>query len=164
MFETTLGTLLFFAGLIIVLLLAAVAGFLHWQLHLRKQRDAKIFAEQQVVIAKKQEEALKSLQIIAKSYMSEQVELGEAGIRISRLMDVLALTEAQRAPFKVFDQIHERLSHIPILQEWKALTKKEKFKHLKTIASVEQDFKDFAKDAAKQLAVFNPAPPQFYAA
>ena len=164
MFETTLGTLLFFAGFIIVLLLAGIAGFLQWQLHLRKKRDAKIFAEQQAVIAKKQDEALKSLHIIAKSYISEQVELGEAGIRISRLMDVLALNEAQRAPFKVFDQIHERLSHIPILQEWKALTKKEKFKHLKTIASVEQDFKDFAKDAAKQLAEFNPSQPQFYAA
>lgn len=163
MFETTLGIILFFAGLLLILLLVAIAGFLHWQLHLRKKRDAIALAEQEVVIAKKRESALKSLHIIAKSYMSEQVELGEAGIRISRLMDVLGLTDAQRTPFKVFDQIHERLSHVPILQDWKALPKKEKFKHLKTIASVEHDFKSFAADAAKDLAVFTPGEAKFYA-
>lgn len=164
MFDTTLGIVLIFACITIVIILAVVASFLHWQLHLRKKRDAQLKAEQDAVIAKTQEDALKSLHIIAKSYVSGQVELGEAGIRISRLMDVLALNDAERAPFKVFDQVHERLAHIPILQEWKALSKQEKFRHNKTIASVETDFKDFAADAAKQLAKFERNKPTFYAA
>ncbi|WP_053980864.1 DUF2489 domain-containing protein [Marinagarivorans algicola] len=163
MFETMLGTLLFFVGLIIILLLAGMATFLHWQLHLRKKRDALLLAEQEAVMAKNREDALKSLHIIAKSYISGQVELGEAGIRVSRLMNVLGLTDAQRAPFTVFDQIHERLAHIPILQDWKALSKKEKFQHLKTINTVERDFKDFAVPAAKELAVFKIVEPAFYA-
>lgn len=92
--------------------------------------------------------------------MADQVELGEASIRISRVMDLLELSDAERMPYKVFDQIHAKISHVPILKAWKALPKKEKRQHLKAIAGVEEEYRDFAKAAAQQMATFEMAAPQ----
>ncbi|HEY7771563.1 MAG TPA: DUF2489 domain-containing protein [Marinagarivorans sp.] len=164
MFENTITTLLFFAGLFVVLALAAVAGFLHWQLHLRKKRDAQLLAKQEARIAKHRQDAINSLRIIGRSYLAEQVELGEAGIRVSNLMDYLALSEAQRAPFRVFDEVNAKIKHIPILQAWKDLPSKERRQHLKVIQQTEVQYKDFAMDAAKALANFDLVEAQFYAA
>ena len=151
MFESVLSTSLVIAGVLIIIILAAVP-LLHWQLHLRKKRDAQLAAEHQAQAEQRRAQALNSLHIIAKSYLAEQVELAEAAIRISKLMDQLELSAAERTPFKVFDQIHAKLTHIPILKAWKALSKKEKRAHLATIAQVEQEHQAAAADAASQLA------------
>ena len=165
MFETLLSTSLTLIALLIIIVLSAAAVFLHWQLHLRRKRDAQLFAEQEQKIAKQRSEAANSLRIIAKSYLSEQVELGEASIRISKVMDTLGMNEQERMPYNVFDQVHSKLAHIPILQEWKALSKKEKRDYLKTIESVQVDYQDFAKSAAKGLVDFDEnKQPTFYSA
>lgn len=164
MFDSALSIGVLVVGILIIAVLVAVAIFLHWQLHLRKKRDAQLLAEQEARIAKMRQEAINSLRIIAKSYLSEQVELAEASIRISRVMDSLELNEAQRTPYRVFDQIHSQLAHIPILSDWKALSKKEKAAHLKTINQVEKEYQDFAKDAVKQLAKFEIVGATFYSA
>lgn len=155
MFDSVLSLVLVSLAVLVILLLVAVAGFLHWQLHLRKKRAAEQEAELAAKIAKKRQEAANSLRFIAQSYLAEQVELAEAGIRISRLLDYLAVNEAQRAQYRVFDEVYQRLQHIPILQAWKDLPKQEKRSHLKLINEVESEFKDFAEDAAKTLATFN---------
>ncbi len=165
MFETLLSASLTVLALIIIVVLIAVAVFLHWQLHLRSKRDAQLLAEQERKVAKQRTEAANSLRIIAKSYLSDQVELGEASIRISKVMDALGMNEQERMPYKVFDQIHSKLAHIPILKEWKALSKKDKRMHLKTIDSIEADYQDFAKAAAQNLAKFDEnKKPHFYSA
>lgn len=155
MFDSALSLVLVSLAVLVILLLSAVAVFLHWQLHLRKKRAAQQEAELAAKIAKKREEAANSLRFIAQSYLAEQVELAEAGIRISKLLDFLAVNEAQRAQYRVFDEVHQRLKHIPILQAWKDLPKKEKRSHMKLINEVENEFKDFAVDAAKTLSAFN---------
>lgn len=164
MFESTLQSVLFIVGVVIILTLVAVAGFLHWQLHLRKKRDALLLAEQEAKISKNREDAINSLRIIGKSYMAEQVELGEASIRVSNLMDYLSLTESQRAPYRVFDEVNAKIKHIPILQAWKDLPAKEKRAHLKAIYRAENEYKDFARDAAKSLASFEIVEATFYSA
>lgn len=157
-----LTTLTLLATLIIVALLG-VAAFLHWKLYKAKKRSAAIMAEQEQLALKKRQEAINSLRIIAKSYLAEQVELAEAGIRISRLMDYLAVNESERMPFRVFDEIQKKLAHIPIKQHWNELEKFERRLHQKTILTVEKEFEDFAKSAAEQLAVYQLTQPVFYA-
>lgn len=153
-----------FWGVLILVVLFGVAIFLHWKLYKAKQRAQVLAVEHERVINKKREEAINSLRIIAKSYLSEQVELAEAGIRISRLMDFLALNEVERMPFRVFDEINKKLAHIPILKDWKDLDKNQRRQHQKTIADVEQEYEDFAKSAATQLADYKkPAVASFYA-
>jgi hypothetical protein len=164
MFENTLHVALVVAGAVIILTLLGVAGFLHWQLHLRKKRDAWLLAEQEAKITKNRNDAINSLRIIGKSYMAEQVELGEASIRVSNLMDYLSLTESQRAPYRVFDEVNAKIKHIPILKAWKELPAKEKRTHLKSIYRAEAEYKDFAKEAAKSLATFEIVEAAFYSA
>lgn len=155
MLDSALSLVLVCLAVLVILLLAAIAIFLHWQLHLRKKRAAQQEAELAAKIAKKRQEAANSLRFIAQSYLAEQVELAEAGIRISKLLDYLAVNEAQRAQYRVFDEVNQRLKHIPILQAWKDLPKKEKRTHMQLISEVENEFKDFAFDAAKSLSGFN---------
>jgi hypothetical protein len=154
MFESTLSIIVLICAATLLLALAGIATYLHWQLYLRRKRHEIEFAGQQASIAKGREEMITSLHIIAKSYLAEQVDLAEAGIRISRVMDLLAVSDAERAPFAVFDQVHERLSDIPIMAEFKALPKQEKRAHFKRIERVELEFQDFAKDAAIALISF----------
>lgn len=146
-----LMTLQFFGALIVVALLA-VAVFLHWKLYHAKQRAQVLAKEQEQVISKKREEAFNSLRIIAKSYLAEQVELAEAAIRISRLMDFLVLNEAERMPFRVFDEVQKKIAHIPILKDFNALDKSSRREYQKTIVLVQSEYEDFAKAAAVQLA------------
>ena len=162
MFENTLHTVLLFAGVLVVLCLVAIAAYLHWQLHLRKKRDALLMAEQEAKIAKNRESAINSLRIIGKSYMAEQIELAEASVRVSNLMDYLSLSESQREPYRVFDEMYAKIKHIPILQAWKDLPSKEKRGHLKAIYRAEVEYKDFARDAAKSLATFEVVEATFY--
>ena len=164
MFDSTLTITLFYAGTLIIILLSTVAVYLLWQLHLRKKRDQQLQLKYERKAKKAREDNIDSLRIIAKCYLAEQVELSEAGIRISRLMDMLELSDAQRSPYKVFDQIHKKLAHIPIFQDWEALPKKEKRGHTETIARVEEEYKDFAVDAAKQMTNFELAKAKFYSA
>ena len=77
MFESALSTSLFFVGIAIVVLLSCVAGFLHWQLYLRKKREQQRLQTLERQIKKRRKESVHSLRIIAKSYLSEQVELAE---------------------------------------------------------------------------------------
>lgn len=154
MFDSTLSLVLVGLAALVIVLLAGVAIFLHWQLHLRKKRAAQQEAQLAAEIQKKRQEAANSLRFIAQSYLAEQVELAEAGIRISRLLDFLAANQQQRSPYRVFDEIHQRLKHIPILQAWKDLSKQERRNHTKLINEVENEFKDFAAAAAKELASF----------
>ena len=155
MFDNSLSIVLVLAAGLIIVVLASVAAYLHWQLYGRRLRNQQLLVAQEAAMAKKRQEAANSLRIIAKSYLSGQVELAEAGIRISRLMDYLGLSEAERAPYRVFDQVNGQLAHIPILKEWKSLPKKDKRNHQKTFTTTESVYKNFALEAAQLLAVFD---------
>jgi hypothetical protein len=125
-----------------------------WRLLQQRKRQALRLAAQAEKAAAKGDEALTSLRIIAKSYLARQVELAEASIRISRVMDQLNLDPAERAPFGVFDRVNAELSAIPILAEWHALSKSDRQHHRKTIARVEKQYAEQAEPAAIHLARF----------
>jgi hypothetical protein len=132
----------------IILVLAAVAAYLHILIFKRKMREDALREEGERALLKKQQEALKSVQVIAAAYLNGDCELAEASVRIHHLLGYI---DTERSQFTVFDQVADRIAHIPILDEWKALDRKTKNAHRRTISAVEEEFEAFAKDAAAKL-------------
>ncbi len=113
-------------GVVIVLLLAGTAIF-----YLRKVNKMQVTKEQQI----KELDGLKSdhnnylntsVQVLAQGLVDDQLSLTEGAIRISVLLDNLKINEAARNDYSAIFQLAEATSHIPILDAWNRLSKKEK--------------------------------------
>jgi Protein of unknown function (DUF2489) len=93
----------------------------------------------------------KSIQIIAQGILSDQLSLTEGAIRIRVLMDGLDVEVSVREEFNAFYQLSDATSHIPILEEWKKLTLKQRLAYDSERAQLESDHKEFVEDAAKRI-------------
>jgi hypothetical protein len=138
-------------GVVIVLLLAGTAIF-----YLRKVNKMQVTKEQQI----KELDGLKSdhnnylntsVQVLAQGLVDDQLSLTEGAIRISVLLDNLKINEAARSDYSAIFQLAEATSHIPILDAWGRLSKKEKKQFEKVRSDIEDQYKDFVVDAARRL-------------
>ncbi|WP_295798271.1 DUF2489 domain-containing protein [uncultured Microbulbifer sp.] len=142
--------ILVIAALVIVVL-SAIATY--YVLELRKVRkvQAQKLAEIELAANEQRDRVNTSIQIIAKTLLDEGVGLTEASIRIRVLLDSLQVGASVKEEFVAFYTIADKTSHIPILEDWKQLTRKEKFAFEKEMARVEDEYRDFALDAAKRI-------------
>lgn len=141
----------FYIGGIIVLVLLIIAIYLHWRLFQlnRHIKQRKLEAEESYAAARKH--LNQSIQIICKALVDDQVGQAEASIRISKLMDQLAVPVDQREEFIAFDKLADAISHIPILDAWQSLQKHQKREYSVQIELQEELLGDFVKDAARRM-------------
>lgn len=148
----TVNVLMILAGLVIVVL-AGVAGYYQWQLYQLRKRQARDRQE----IARRQREqrqfANDSIQLICRALLQRQVGPAEASLRICGLLDILQIPSEQRveADIMPFTKMADSISHIPILDEWKALPKPEKREYQKLIDKRENEMGDFIRASAERL-------------
>jgi len=137
-----------------VLIVAALAGYaLH--LHKKLQRldgereKARLVFEQQ--LKDKAAETRKSIIILAKGLVADELSITEGCLRISWLLSQINPEARDAEGYSVFYQVAEATSHIPILEAWKALSREQRkafdLERLKT----EKAFGDFVLVAAKKL-------------
>ncbi|MBC6906983.1 DUF2489 domain-containing protein [Saccharophagus sp. K07] len=142
---------LWLIGSAIILVLAGIAIYLHWKLYklrkLNKQKQEE--ADRQYQQARIQ--INQSIQIICRAMLDGQVRYAEASLRISRLMDQLSVDGAPREEFVAFDKLAQSIAHIPILDEWKQLPKKQRREYEQHIERQEEELGDFVRDAAQRL-------------
>ena len=136
---------------IVIAALTVVAAYYLWRVRELSTKQKKQHEDYLAALNKQRQLANESLQLLAKAYLAEQVELPEAALRISRLLDQIDLDPKRRETFRVFDEVTQRIAHIPILQEWRKLSKESREQHRKTLARMEGEYRDFAKDAAQKL-------------
>lgn len=154
--NSNLWLVLLVIGVIIIAVLAFIAGKL-----LRQLRQQKL-AQQQVAIAK--EQALKkhdskiiaSVVIIVKAMQEEQCDLSEGCWRLSVLLDSLKLSRDMSAQFPAIFQLYQAIKHMPILEERKKLAKPQRmkldFERMKLEAQLHQNIqKDL--DLLQQYAI-----------
>ncbi len=139
------------AGLLIILLLVGIAFY-----YLRQVQKMQATKEQQL----KQLDELKndhnnylnkSVQVLAQGIIGEQLSLTEGAIRISVLLDNLKISDDVRSDYSALFQLTDATSHIPILDAWGKLSKKEKKQFEKNRINIENQYKDFVVDAARRL-------------
>ena len=139
------------SALVVILVLSAIA--IHLQLKLRKQKakqQAQLEELERVAIEQR-ERLNKSIQIIALGLQDDQMTLTEASIRIKVLLDGLGVDESVRQEYVAFYELAKATDHIPILEEWKALSLKKRLAFDKERVAQEEKFKDFVLDAAKRI-------------
>jgi len=132
-----------------------VLSFIAWRLQRRVNKMEGLKVEQQQELEELKENHQQylnsSIQILAKGIVEEQLTLTEGAIRISVLLDNLKISENHREEYSAFFQLAEATSHIPILDAWKKLPKKEKGRFDKERMSTEEQYKEFVIDAAKRI-------------
>lgn len=139
------------AGAVVILVLVVVAGVLQYKVH---QLNRARKAQQQELEAANQaqrERINKSIQVIAQSVGSDDITLTEASIRISMLLDSLGVEDPVREEFSAFYELKTATEHIPILQAWKDLSTKQKFKYDRERNTQEQFHEKAVVDAAKRI-------------
>lgn len=145
-----MSVLLYF-GLAIVAILAAVAGYYHVLLY-RKNKKASV-AEKALAyeLDERHKRNKNSIVIIARAVIDDQVSLTEASIRIHTISQSMQVADSAREALSVFRQVAEATAHIPILEKWRELPKKQKAAYDLERAKVEDDFREFAVEAARKI-------------
>ena len=144
-------TVLIGLGAMVVLVLAAIAWHLQSKVRAMEENKQK---EREALEVQKQEHQHylnNSIQVLAQGLIDEQLSLTEGAIRISVLMGNLNITDKDKQEFDAFFQLAEATAHIPILDAWTQLPKKEKLKFDKERDVTEGKFKDFVLDAAQRI-------------
>ena len=136
---------------VIIFVLAVVAGFYLRKLQVAQRAQAHQLAELEQSAAEQRERVNNSIQIIARTLLDDGVGLTEASIRIRVLLDALQVEQGVRDEFVAFYTIADKTSHIPILKDWKKLPRKKQFEFEKEMAALEDEYRDFALDAAKRI-------------
>ena len=138
-------------GLIIVSILATVAGVLLYKVHQKNQVQRALLAEKEQAIKEQRANINRSIQILAQASQSEDLTLTEACIRISVLLDSLGVNDEVREEFSAFYQLRSLTEHIPILDGWKKLSRKEQMQFDLQRMKHEASYRDFVLDAAVRI-------------
>ncbi|MFC3150952.1 DUF2489 domain-containing protein [Litoribrevibacter euphylliae] len=138
---------------LLIIALGIIAGLSYWAWNLTQQVKKK---EKDILdsVNQRHDNIIESIRVIASAYEDQQVELIEASIRLKVLLDNLPLSAEEKQPFIVLDVIYEKVGHIPTHENWKALSRKEKFQYEKEMASIEQEYKDLFTATAKELKTY----------
>lgn len=146
-----------FVGLavFIIMLLSVVAVYYVIKLKKHEADVQNTRNEQEQAMLAKQQENHKSIVFLANALLQDQLSLTEAGMRIDWLSKSIDMSEAQREMALVFEKIAAATQHIPILDEWKKLTRKQQFKLDAQRISIEKEYSDFALDSAKKIVESN---------
>lgn len=142
--------LLIIAGLIIFVL-AVVAGYYVRKLHIAQKEQARQLAEQEQAAKAHRKQVSDSIQILARMLLDDRVSMTEASIRIRVSLDALRVGKSVREEFEAFYTVAKKSSHIPILKEWKKLSRKEQFQFEQEMAQLEAEYRDLTLDAARRV-------------
>lgn len=144
-------TVLIVVAIVIVVILTGVAGRLHWKLYQINRSRSLAMEAYHLELQKKRKHSLNSVVVIARALLEGQVTLTEACMRISVLLESLGLSVEEKAHYVSFYKLAEAASHIPILDEWKALPSKDKRRLDAEREAYESEFRDFVIPAAQRI-------------
>jgi hypothetical protein len=145
--ETTLLIL----GAIVIFLLAGVAVVLWYKVYKKAKKQRVLELQKDLAIEEQRKHINTSIQILAQASQTDGLTLTEASIRISVLLDSLGVNDEVRKDFFAFYQLRELTEHIPILEGWKKLDRKQQKQFEIQRLQYEQTYRDFVLDAAARI-------------
>jgi len=112
-------------GCLIILALAVYAGRLLYRV---KAQQVQQLNQQNEAIAARKVRITESVQIIAKAMGSEECDLSEGTIRISKLLAAIPAAEPVdwALEYPELHAFYDKIKHMPIMDERSALAKKER--------------------------------------
>ncbi|WP_086931463.1 DUF2489 domain-containing protein [Agarilytica rhodophyticola] len=136
---------------IVVAVLMGVAIYYNVLLFRKNKENKAAELAFQEELRSRRNKNINSINIIARAVLDDQVSLTEASIRINALLPTLNLDNKTLNDLSVFRQLSEATAHIPILEKWKALSRKEKLSFDKEREKIESNFRDFVIEAARKI-------------
>ena len=137
------------AGLAVVLLAGLGAyAFTLWKEVRRREAFKRDEAE------RANQQCLFSLDAIARSMMSRQVDLVEGSMRCKVLLEIIDPALLERTDFRVFADVHERTSHLHTHSARKDLTLKARLDEDRQRMEVESEYEQPLIEAARGILVF----------
>ncbi|WP_111498051.1 DUF2489 domain-containing protein [Marinobacter bohaiensis] len=103
---------LIIAGLLVIALLAR---FIWQRTRLMRQQERQA-ARAEAFHNTRREQMVESVRVLAMSVEQDQVEYSEACLRIKGLLDHLAPELLDEAPYRIFQEMHDALQHMPTHQ------------------------------------------------
>lgn len=138
-------------AVLIVIILSAIAAY-YVVLVLKQKRQLETYNKQQEQqLTENREKVNNSIQILARGVVQDQLTLTEASIRISTLLEILSVGADVREEYSAFYLLAEKTSHIPILEQWKNLNKKEQLRFDLERQELEYQYSDEIHLAAKRI-------------
>ena len=121
-------TALMVIGFFIIVGLAAYATKLLLQLRKQTQQQQELKQQKAEQAKAKKESILEDVRYIAAAMLEDRCELSEGVVRIARLFEVLSLTEQVNTRFPMLYQHFDVIREHPIMEQRKALPKRERMK------------------------------------
>lgn len=145
---------LIIAGGLLLTGLASYAAYLGYRLY--QQRAAKEQANTQLAreLEAKEADARQSVRIIARALVQKDLTETEAAMRIAWLSQQIKLSDTEAQQVSVFQQLAQATSHLPILDDWKALSKSDKRRLNRERESIESNYREFIQLSAVELTTF----------
>lgn len=138
-------------ALMIIAILLAIAIYYLWQLRGVRQREAKRLAAMEEESGRQRQRLNNSIQILAGAAGSEELTLTEASIRICGLLDSLPDSHKAAEEYAAFYHLREVTAHIPILEQWQALSRKEQLRLDRERLKLEEEHRERVLDAAQRI-------------
>lgn len=145
-------SMLFYCGLAVIVILGLVAIYYQSLVYRKAKQDG--LAEQELAreLAGRRERNKNSIVVILRAVVDEQVSITEASIRINAISQSMKFDDNTRDILSVFRQVAEATAHIPILEKWRELSKKQQLAYDVERAKIEENFRDFVIEAAKKIS------------
>lgn len=143
------------AAVLLLLLLAAYATYLVVQVRRRESSNEQRLAELDLWVGEQQEKRINSIRILAQAVLEGQITSTEAAIRIAALLDILGQGEVARQNYPAIYHLADETQHIPRLEAWSALTRKERKQYTFAREASEVKYKEFVMQCAEKLRNFD---------
>ncbi|KGJ88119.1 DUF2489 domain-containing protein [Thalassotalea sp. ND16A] len=126
---TTLHIALLCLAAVVIIILASYATLLLLKLRQQKQQQLLASRQEQLKQMARDVKTVNSIVLIAKAVNQKQCEISEGCWRLSVLMESLPQQSQQlKLKFPAIFKLYSKISHMPILDARKQLTKQEKLK------------------------------------
>lgn len=117
----------FILASVIIFILAAYAAFLMFKLRAQNRTQQLIIEQQRQKQLARDIKTIESIALISKAVSEQQCEISEGCWRLSVLMDSMPEhKEVMNSKFPAIFNLYNEISHMPILEARKALSKKQR--------------------------------------
>lgn len=101
--------------------------------------------------AKRRDEMVESIRVIAMAIEANQVEYSEGCLRLKGLLEHVAPELLEKPPFQVFQEVHDKISHMPTHRARKMTDSQTLEKMDQERLAVEQEHADDIRQAATTI-------------
>lgn len=134
----------------VTLVLAIYLGILAHRLYLHRLEAQRRVQEYEKGMQERQKRIFESLDTLALVAIQDQCPPTEACIRIKRLIDEFSWLK-EREDLSVFHQMYDEVKHLAILEDYKKLSKQERFSQDSQRLALEQKYSTRLKQASEKL-------------